>query len=119
VVLEAVPPGGLIKVGARDGMPQIMLAVAPTGGVVETIDNQGKLFRTFAVRANPMMVARVGPPPAPPSDKPAAETPEKPTGETPPATDEPAGEKPSETNDKPTEKSAETNDKPAEKPPQP
>lgn len=137
LVLQALPHGGLVELGTERGVPQVVLAVAPAGGLVETLDTEGKLARTLGVRVNPLMLGKVGPPPAPPTEKPAGETAE-PQAETPPAANEPVNEKPATEKpasekpdsekpageqpaaDKPAgEKPAGTADEPAEKPAQP
>jgi hypothetical protein len=112
VVLGAMPRGGLLEVATPDGVLQVVLGGAPAGGFVETRDRRGTLVRTLAVGLNPLMLGKVGPPPAPPTEKPASETAE-PESETPPPSDEPAAEKPPGTNDEPTEKPTE---KPADTP---
>ena len=111
VVLRALPGGGLVELGTERGVPQVVAAVAPAGGVVETLDNRGNVARTLAVGANPFMVRKVGPPPAPPADKPPGEPAEpqseKPQSDPPPATDEPGATKPPATGDKSAEKPVE------------
>lgn len=119
MVLRSSPQGGAIEMGSAKGIRQVVVAVAPPGGFVQTFDAEGKVVRTLAVSANPEMLIRFGPPPAPPADESSADQPggDASSDANEPATDkanEPEPGKPADA-DAPAEKSPGAGDDPADR----